>query len=554
MYTAQVTTKINGDGKTIALFNGLIERVFHATADGGLCTVELRHLVSAQTFFRALSPEANVTLNGSRFDVGGCLGQDSQHYEFFNRDTILPALKADPKSFRLLNITQSTPAPLFDWEPGRRHAPRDIAWPPKGVKLSFFYSSPLMPAVRFEPAGRWQPKNGGGSGTAPAPTWQQFEVQPIAVATRFYYLEMTHTFSPYQPIVNEVRFKLAGGPWLNNSAAFGRATVVSASGSSGGAQSWWAMDGNTTTAWDSAMAPSPPSSNPAGYWIELHFDRPMRFEAIQIMSAGDGVHDPADLLLLGGIPGPNLNVTVGVHYELYDGLPALRKTVSVHNPKLAMSSVTVDHMTMELLRAPNWAPERITVEEVAPNNPTPFDQRIRPDPTSSFGPNDQKWHSDPAHYDQCCDQELHVTYSLYTFLVLGYSFNQHYNHSMGPGALLRPGDDFESNSVRMVFHDSNEPERIGLGVRKTHRILAPHLLENPIDFMITDISSTAVWREAIDQASATGQEIIIVGFGAAGYCGLCPSQTGNATWVSWFTEQVSYAKSKGVETSAYTLM
>ena len=56
---------------------------------------------------------------------------------------------------------------------------------------------------------------------------------------------------------------------------------------------------------------------------------------------------------------------------------------------------------------------------------------------------------------------------------------------MGPGALLPPGEDFESNSVRMIFHDSNEPERVGLGVRKMHRILTPHLLENPIDFMIT---------------------------------------------------------------------
>jgi hypothetical protein len=128
------------------------------------------------------------------------------------------------------------------------------------------------------------------------------------------------------------------------------------------------------------------------------------------------------------------------------------------------------------------------------------------------------------------------------------------NHSMGPGALLPPGEEFESNSVRMVFHDSGEPERVGLGVRKVHRVLAPHLLENPIDFMITDISSTAVWRLATDQAAATGQEIMIVGFGASGYCGLCTGQVSNATWVAWFKKQVSYAKSKGVETSAYTLM
>ena len=54
--------------------------------------------------------------------------------------------------------------------------------------------------------------------------------------------------------------------------------------------------------------------------------------------------------------------------------------------------------------------------------------------------------------------------------------------------------------------------------------------------------------------STIGHDLVIVGFGAAGYCGLCFSQLSNATWVAWFKEQVAYGKSKGVESSAYTLM
>ena len=91
-----------------------------------------------------------------------------------------------------------------------------------------------------------------------------------------------------------------------------------------------------------------------------------------------------------------------------DGLPALRKTVSVHNPYYAKHAVTVDHMTMEMLRAPNWAPDRMTVELEGAANPTPYDQQIPPN-GKPFGPKSQKWHSDPEHYDQCCDQELHVS-------------------------------------------------------------------------------------------------------------------------------------------------
>ena len=60
-----------------------------------------------------------------------------------------------------------------------------------------------------------------------------------------------------------------------------------------------------------------------------------------------------------------------------------------------------------------------------------------------------------------CDQELHVTYTLYTFLVLGYGVSTTYGGTTGPGALLYPGDTFESVGVREIIHDSNEQIRQG---------------------------------------------------------------------------------------------
>jgi hypothetical protein len=54
--------------------------------------------------------------------------------------------------------------------------------------------------------------------------------------------------------------------------------------------------------------------------------------------------------------------------------------------------------------------------------------------------------------------------------------------------------------------------------------------------------------------SLTGHELLIVGFGAAGYCGLCDAQMLNASWVAWFKNEVEFAASKGVGISAYTLM
>ena len=108
--------------------------------------------------------------------------------------------------------------------------------------------------------------------------------------------------------------------------------------------------------------------------------------------------------------------------------------------------------------------------------------------------------------------------------------------------------------MRTVLHDSTAAERQGLGVRMMHRKLAPQLLEQPVTFMIQDITSSKAMRLAVDQASDAGYELVIVGFGAAGWCGMCFGQLNNATFRAWFKGEVSYARSKGVEVSAYTLM
>ena len=123
------------------------------------------------------------------------------------------------------------------------------------------------------------------------------------------------------------------------------------------------------------------------------------------------------------------------------------------------------------------------------NNPVPFDQQVKPERGQSFpGRTKQFWHFDPD-YDQQHDREIHVTYTYYTFLVVGYGFDTRYfntggSNSTGPGALLSAGQSFTSLSIRTVLHDSNEAERQGIGVRKTMAALAPQQLENPLIYMV----------------------------------------------------------------------
>ena len=295
-----------------------------------------------------------------------------------------------------------------------------------------------------------------------------------------------------------------------------------------------------------------------------------------------GLHLAVDFVPPAGAPAALRGIVATVHYEMYDGLATLRKWVSVVNhasrtkpgirdggkdqldgkdegSRSVGEVVIVETLHYELLRAPNWAPEYMTVMRQQANNPTPFDQQVPvPDEKHGqappIGATFTLWHTDPK-YDQLHDQELHVPYTPYTLLAVGYTDSNIYGGPTGPGAPLPPdGSAFESLSVRLTLHDSTEVERMGLGVRQMLRLLAPAINESPVLAMLDDASSSHSIRTFVDQLSETGHELAIIGFGAKGWCGMCLDQLRNATFRAWLRDEVAYATSRGVTLSAYTLM
>jgi hypothetical protein len=72
VHTQDAKTRLLKTTNGLKLTNGLVARTFATQTNGYFCTTDLRR--GDRSFFRALSPEANVTLNGQRFNVGGCLG------------------------------------------------------------------------------------------------------------------------------------------------------------------------------------------------------------------------------------------------------------------------------------------------------------------------------------------------------------------------------------------------------------------------------------------------------------------------------------------------
>lgn len=502
------TTLTSPTPSTLLLSNGLLSRTFAVSPC--FATIDLSLLHPPSTFFRGLSPEAVITLDGRETNVGGCVGQTL--FEWF--DPSSSPLSVDPTALVFVNFSASAPMAPFPLSPGAWDAPSTLVWPPAGLHL----------AVNFV-----------AGGNAPSANGTNFTAFP---STEF-------------PCTGNC---LTGWPTCDSSSVPGQCSWPSATAVASCAE-WPACVGVTCNGGRSdcqarglpfVLTPTP------------GFTSYVRTAPINT----------------------NTEVVVTVHYEMYDGIPALRKWVSVANGANAANAVTVDALTTDILRAPNFAPNAMSVITVQANNPTPEDQQTVPEPDQSFpGRTQQLWFFDPR-YDQGGDAELHVPYTYYTLLNVGYDNDVTYGGPTGPGVVIPPGASWASQDVREIFHDTTDVERQGLGVRKVASILTPQLLAAPLHYMITDVSSNASFKLAIDQAAQAGFEMVIIGcvqwwccgrvparegtphcppslnprYGAAGWCGMCDAQILSPTFTSWLADWVSYATSVSVAVSAYTLM
>jgi len=399
-------------------------------------------------------------------------------------------LSNDPQSINYTGYRTSTPDEPFSWTPGEWHSPSTIVWPPKGLKLM----------VDFTVTGSGPDING----------------------TNF------TTISDYEYPCDSSGC-LTGFISCNNNSVPGQCS------------------------WDKSIAASECAKWDLCAGINCNYGRsdcqarglPFVFQPSTSFSTSYKVG-----------PHPAAGTVITVNYEMYDGLPVLRKWLSAAvgtNPG-DTQSVVVNTVINEILRAPNFAPEMMTIHEVQANNPTPFSEQVVPS-NPAPGRGKQYWFFD-EEWDACCDQELHVPYTYYTLLQIGYGDDEAFGGPTGPGALITSNRSWEGQSTRFLLHDTSDWNRQGIGIRKMQSVIAPQLLATPIEWMITDISTTEAFQTSLSQASQVGIELIIVGYGAAGYCGMCPGQLQNATWVNWFKQQVQFGASLNppVKVSAYTLM
>ncbi len=223
---------------------------------------------------------------------------------------------------------------------------------------------------------------------------------------------------------------------------------------------------------------------------------------------------------------------VVVHYQMYQGLPALAKWLTIHND--TARPIVLDAFVSEVLAA-------VEVESVV----EPKDRWMQPpihvqsdyafhgmDPASSG--RTTRWLPDPDYATQ-------VNYQRQTPVLL------ESKPPLGPAQTIAPGDSFATFRTYELLFDSDDRERRGLALRRLYRTVAPWVTENPI-FMHVRHSDAESVRRAIDQSAEVGFEMVIITFGSG-----FDMENEDPAYIAEIKGFVDYAHSKGVELGGYSL-
>lgn len=134
-YVTSVTEK--KEQKEVLLGNGLVERVFRISPN--CATVAYNNLMTGESEIRAVRPEAELTINGKTYTVGGLTLQPVQNFlseEFKN------TMRPIPGSFRYVRHEISDTKERMAWKPNYQWLTEKLPWPAPGKRITFVYKAP----------------------------------------------------------------------------------------------------------------------------------------------------------------------------------------------------------------------------------------------------------------------------------------------------------------------------------------------------------------------------------------------------------------------------
>jgi hypothetical protein len=235
---------------------------------------------------------------------------------------------------------------------------------------------------------------------------------------------------------------------------------------------------------------------------------------------------------------PNVSlkdVEVVIHYELYDGIPLIVKSLSIKNN--SGQSININKIVNESL---GLVEEESAVvgssEEMKKQHGIYVETNYAFNNAMRYDISDQTthWLIDSSYTSQ-------VNYNYQTPCVL-----EVFPEKVKAINLL-PGEFVNSVRTHELLMDSYDRERRGLMIQRMYKTVAPWTTQNPI-FMHLVSSNDQQVRTAVDQCAETGYEALILSFGS--HCNM--EDTSRANVEKWKI-LADYAHSKGIQIGSYSL-
>ena len=574
------------DLQDLILSNGLISRRFRISPN--LATISLKHLGTQEEYLRSVRPEAIITLDGQRYDVGGLTGQ-SNHA--FLKEEWISQMTSKPGAFQFTGFEMGETKAPFGWKRRPDWMGKDMPWPAPGKSLTLNFKatnvmiqSLLSSRITDMDKARKVLLQDDFTSTILDTEWKEFlspksnrssfrnEGKPGEIMT----LENCHTYVERKLPAGVKVMECRVDPGTDNSAGWGPG--ITAVWKNRTIKFYLRPRQNCFGVYDDSkvkllakikkgqayflrlnVTPDKvicSASIDRKKWQQVHkiggvFTSPTAVRLGKTSQLGKGVDHESS-------PGSSIRcrvdgfkaygklkenapkelsslsaLKVAVHYEIYDGIPLICKWLTIENG--SEESVMLDSFTAEQLAV-------VESESSVQNNPRWEQPNIHVVADMNFGGMDIKganpavnWEPDPLYSSQ-------VNYKRKTPCLLNV------RTPIGPAQQIKPGKSFTSFRVFELPQDSMNRERKGLGIRRMYRTIAPWISENPI-FMHVKSMNPKMVKNAIDQCVEVGFEMVILTFGS-GFSAENESEKN----LNKLKELADYAHSKGIAIGGYSLL
>ena len=128
------------DNKSLILHNGLVRREFRVTPN--CATIGYKNVITGETYLRAISPEATVTIDGKKYEVGGLSGQVERAY--LKKEWIAD-MWAESNAFVLKDFEIGKIVSRINWK-NKRWALVDKK-DTQGISINFTYENAALKGV-----------------------------------------------------------------------------------------------------------------------------------------------------------------------------------------------------------------------------------------------------------------------------------------------------------------------------------------------------------------------------------------------------------------------